>query len=200
VIGRTAVLALLAPLAALPVGAQERPVLVPTRDAVVEYQVQGSPRRPPMAVRVHLSAGRIRAEPADLPGYLIVDRAADRAMVVLSQQHVVFELPLQAGPASDYLPNARMTFTRRDEARVAGESCTEWDVRTPEDRTARLCITRDGLVLRGEGHDPQYGSGRAEAVSVAYAPQPAALFRPPPEFPRIPVPSFPAQADGRAPP
>ncbi len=153
-----------------------------------------------MAVRAHLSAGRIRAEPADLPGYLIVDRAADRAMVVLSQQHVVFELPLKTGPARDYLPNTRMTYTRHGEARVAGESCTEWDVRTPEDRSARLCVTRDGLVLRGEGHDPQYGGGHIEAVSVTYAPQPAALFRPPANFQRLAVPSFPDPAGGPAPP
>lgn len=152
-----------------------------------------------MSVRVHLSAGRIRAEPASLLGFLIVDRAADRAMMVMSQQHVFLEIPIETGLARDYLFNTRMTYTRRGDARIAGQSCTEWDIKAPQGRTAHACITTDGLVLRGEGNDPQYGSGRIEALSVIYAPQPDSLFRTPAGYQRLPVPIVPGLVENGSP-
>ena len=171
--------------------APDRPPLAPTRDATIEYQVQGRAGRPPIAVRVHFSGGRMRAETANLPGYVVVDRAADRALMVMQEQHAYFELPLQSGMARDFLPSDRMSFTRRGEERVAGLPCTVWDVRAPAGRSATACVTADGLVLRGEGHDPQYGDGSIEAVSLSYAPQPASLFKPPAGFQRIEIPVLP---------
>ncbi len=196
---RAALAAVLGILSGSAAGAQERPPLIPTRDALVEYQVRGPADRPPMSVQVHLSGGRIRAEPASLPGYLIVDRAADRAVVVMSQQHVFLEIPVETGLARDYLFNTRMTYVRRGDARIAGQPCTEWDVKAPEGRTAHACITTDGLVLRGEGNDPRYGSGRIEALSVTYAPQPDRLFRPPAGYQRLAVPMVPGSADNSSP-
>ena len=54
-------------------------------------------------------------------------------------------------------------------------------------------------MLRGEGHDPRYGGGRIEAVSVMYAPQPKALFQTPENYQRISIPMLPGLAEGAAP-
>lgn len=120
-------------------------------------------------------------------------------MMVMSQQHVFLEIPIETGLARDYLFNARMTYTHRGEARIAGQSCTEWDIKAPQGRTAHACITTDGLVLRGEGNDPQYGSGRIEALSVIYAPQPDSLFRTPAGYQRLPVPIVPGLVENGSP-
>ncbi len=181
----------LAGIAAGGAGQPDRPPLVPARDATIEYEVLGKPGRPPMPVRVRFSGGRIRAEPAGLPGYVIVDRDANRAMMVLGHEQIYFELPIDSGLARDYLPNERMTYARRGDARVAGMGCTNWEVATPEGRTASACVTADGLVLRGEGHDPRFGNGSIAAVSVRYEAQPATLFQPPAGFQRIALPSLP---------
>jgi len=69
-------------------------------------------------------------------------------------------------------------------------------VQAPEGRSGSVCVTADGIVLRGQGHDPQYGSGSVEAVSVTYAPQPASLFQLPAGYLRMEIPHLPAEPGG----
>jgi hypothetical protein len=196
---RVAAVALLAGLIPGLASAQEHPPLTPTREATVLYRVQGPRDQAAMSVRVHVSGGRLRVEPATLPGYVIVDRGADRVLMVLRQPHAYFETSAHSGMARDFLPSERMRFTRGGTERVAGLPCTLWDVQAPEGRTGSVCVTADGIVLRGQGSDPQYGSGSLEAVSVTYAPQPAGLFQPPSGYLRMDIPSLPA-GPGGAPP
>ncbi len=67
---------------------------------------------------------------------------------------------------------------------MAGLDCTVWNL-TGKQGTGSACITADGVVLRADGQARREGSGRLEATSVAYGPQPAALFEPPPGFQRM---------------
>ncbi len=196
---RPAALALLVGLVPGLASAQEHPPLTPTREATVLYRAQGPRDQAAISVRVHVSGGRLRVEPASLPGYVIVDRGADRVLMVMRQPHAYFETSAQSGLARDLLPSERMRFTRKGTERVAGLSCTVWDVQAPEGRTGSVCVTADGIVLRGQGHDPQYGSGSVEAVSVAYEPQPAGLFQPPPGYLRMDIPRLPAASGGARP-
>ncbi len=196
---RLAVLALFAGAAPGFAVAGEHPPLTATRDATVLYRAEGPRDQAAMSVRVHVSGGKLRVEPADLPGYVIVDRDAGRVLMVMRQPQVYFETPAKSEMVRDFLPSERMRFTREGSERVAGLSCTVWDVQAPEGRTGRVCVTSDGIVLRGQGHDPQYGSGSVEAVSVTYGPQAAGLFQPPAGYLRMDIPRLPAGAGGAPP-
>ena len=193
---RVAVLALLASIAPGLAAADEHPPLAATRDATVLYRAQGPRDQAATSVRVHVSGGKLRVEPASLPGYVIVDRGADRVLLVMRQPHIYFETPARSDLVRDFLPSERMHFTRRGSERVAGLPCTVWDVQAPEGRSGSVCVTADGIVLRGQGHDPQYGSGGVEAVSATYAPQPASLFQLPAGYLRMEIPRLPAGPGG----
>ncbi len=67
---------------------------------------------------------------------------------------------------------------------MAGQTCEVWRLTGPHG-TGKACITSDGLVLRAVGSMDEAGTGRLEAVSVTYGPQPASLFAPPPDFRRM---------------
>jgi hypothetical protein len=196
---RVAALALLAGVAPGLAAADEHPPLAAARDATVLYRAQGPRDQAATSVCVHVSGGKLRVEPASLPGYVIVDRGADRVLMVMRQPHVYFETPARSDLVRDFLPSERMRFARKGSERVAGLSCTVWDVRAPEGRTGSVCVTADGIVLRGQGHDPQYGSGSVEAVSVTYAPQPASLFQPPAGYLKMDIPRPPPALAGARP-
>ncbi len=188
---RAAIAGLAALAAAGAAAAQEKPTLIPTRDAVVEYRVEGKPGSTPLPVRAHFSGERLRAEAENMRGYVIVNRQADQAMLVMEQPRSFFEVPLQSGLTRDYLLNDRMTYTRRGQDRVAGIPCTVWDVKAPQGRTATVCLSADGLILRGDGHDPKYGDGSIVALSVTYGQQPDRLFQPPAGYQRLTIPMIP---------
>lgn len=196
---RYATLALLASVAPGLAQASEHPPLTPTRDATVLYRAQGPRDQEALSVRVYVSGAKLRLEPASLPGYVIVDRGAGRAVMVMRQPHVYFETPAQSAMVRDLLPSERMRFTRKGSERIAGLPCTVWDVQAPGGRSGQACVTADGIVLRGQGRDPQYGSGSIEAVSVIYAPQPAGLFQPPGGYVRMDIPRLPTVPGGARP-
>ncbi len=190
---RTTLLALLAAGWAGAVQSQNRPPLTPTRDVVVEYRVEGQAtsrapagerdepgrRHGTAAVRVLSAGGKLRVEPAGMPGYVLVDPAADRAIMVLDKLRTTMEVPGWSEIADDLLLNDRMRFTRQGDDRVAGLSCVVWAVQGPQGQDGRICETLDGVVLRAEGRDPRYGSGHLEAEAVTYRPLAANLFLPP---------------------
>ena len=176
-----------------PVGAAEHPPYLPTRDVSVTYRIQadGMPGgEGPHNVKLsYLAAtGRARIEQSDGPGYLIVDRAAGHAVMVMEPMQIYIDMPFDARTGSALLLNDRMRFTRAGSDRVAALPCTLWDVASDKTK-ARLCITDDGVILSGEGSDPIRGAGRMTATSVSYAALPAALFNPPAGFHRMDMPA-----------
>jgi hypothetical protein len=174
--------------------AAERPPLAPTRDVVVAYQVEmsqaasGGPAQGEHAVKMSYSAasGRARIDQAPgsgamMPGYLLIDRAGGKMTLVMDQMQTFMDMPFDANAGAGLLLNDRMGFVRGGGDRVAGLACTQWTV-TSDRTTAHLCITDDGVILRGDGRDPKRGEAKLLATAVTYASQPAAKFVPPPGF------------------
>ena len=179
--------------------AAEHPPLAPTRDVMVAYQVWasqmpagamgGSDGQAGQNIKMSYSvaSGRLRIEQASLPGYLLVDRAAGRVSLVMEPMQSFMDMPFDDKAGAGLLLNDTMSFARAGQDKVAGLACTVWAV-TSGQTTARLCITEDGVILRGEGSDPRQGKGKLMATAVTFAAQPAAKFSPPPGFHRMELP------------
>ncbi len=73
----------------------------------------------------------------DLPGdnTVIVDRAADAAMLVMPRQHLVMQMPITGSPVAEFIPSRTAEFTRGGSDTVAGYRCTIWRLRS--ERAAR---------------------------------------------------------------
>ena len=179
--------------ATVPAVAAEHPPFVPTRDVTITYRIEadGMPGGiGPQIVRVSYStaAARARIERGEGPGYLIVDRAAGRATMVMEPLQSYLDIPFNDRTGAGLMLDDRMRFTRGGSDRVAGLACTKWDIAS-DTTTARLCITEDGVILAGEGRDTQRGAGRMTATAVSYDALPVSLFMPPAGFHRIELPA-----------
>jgi hypothetical protein len=179
----------LAVAAAMPAAAQDHPVLQPTRDVMVEYHMigvtPGDHRSDTVRMYYTDHGTKLRIEPLGQPAYSIMDRTAGRMIMVMTTQHMYTELPydpkrVMAFEATD------ASFTRRGTDTVAGVGCTIYDVRR-QDRSGQVCLSDDGLLLRVSGDVTGRGTGGLEATRVAFGPQPASLFAPPPDFQKMDI-------------
>ena len=186
--------------------AAEHPPFAPTRDVVVAYQVQASHLpagllgggdaqgargiQDPHSIRMIYSAasGRVRIEPASVPGYMLIDRTAGRITMGFEPLRSFMDMPFDARAGAGLLLNDKMKFVRGGVDKVAGMACSLWTV-TSDRTVAHLCITGDGVILRGEGSDPKRGEAKLLATDVTFAAQPAASFSPPPGFHRMELPA-----------
>ena len=187
--------------------AMEHPPFLPMRDVVVAYQVQGTQMpagqfggdaqgRHNVRMVYSAASGRVRIEQSTLPGYMLLDPAAGRLLLVVEALQSFTEMPFDARAGAGLLLNEKMGFTRGTADKVAGLSCTNWDVTNDQTR-ARLCITQDGVILRGHGSDPRHGEGNLLATAVTYAPQPASMFNLPAGYHRIDLSMLPPALIGR---
>lgn len=187
--------------------AAEHPPFLPTRDVAVAYEVQASQTpsgqmagdpQGPHRVKMSYSAasGRVRIEQAAMPGYMLIDPAGGRITMVMEQMQSFMDMPFDTRAGAGLLLNDKMTYVRAGTDKVAGLPCTVWNV-TSDRTTARLCITGDGVILRGEGSDPKRGQGKLLATTVSYAGQPQANFTPPPSFHRMEMPVLPPGLGGK---
>lgn len=187
-------------------GAAERPPFLPTRDVAVVYEVQSNqiPAGPMtgdgqgphvVTVRYSVAAGRARLEQASMPGYMLIDPGGKRVIMVMDQLMSYMEMPLNGKTGADLLLNDRMKFVRGGTEKVAGLPCTVWNV-TSGQTTAQLCITEDGVILRGEGGDSRNGRGKLMAKTVSFADQKRASFSVPPGLLRMDMPSLPSMPGG----
>jgi hypothetical protein len=182
--------ALLALALARNAAAQDVPALRPTHDVAVVYKVAGSP--PPSGVeQAHTiymiwgSEGReLRVQVDRQPTVVLVDFARQLITMLVEPQRlaIVFTLDPRLIPGFIIPPDA--TVTRAGTDTVAGLTCEVWKLTGPRG-SGRACVTPDGLLLRASGSVDRGGTGRLEAVSVVYGPQPASLFTPPPDFRRM---------------
>jgi hypothetical protein len=176
---------LLALLAASPARAQDRPAVFPTRDVSVAYHVETEAPAAPHDLRVEFAAraGRLRIDGGP-QGYMLVDRGARRASMVIVPAQMVMDMPPGGGPARALMLDGSMQFSRRGRDRVAGLACTVWDVRSGRG-SGTACITADGVLLRA------VAAGRVllEAERVDYAAQDQSVFRIPDDYTRLTPPS-----------
>jgi hypothetical protein len=183
-------LPVLALLAAGPAMAQERPVMVPTRDVAVSYRVtagQGQGHELRMAWLV--AERKLRVDAVGAPGWSVIDQRAKRMLVVMEQQRAVLEVPANSGPGGLSIPTeppASARFTKGGSATVAGLRCTLWRYEDG-DKQGETCLTADGVMLRSSGG--QGGrTGAVEATAVAYGAQDPARFRAPAGYPVMQLP------------
>jgi hypothetical protein len=173
-------------LLGMPALAQERPMMQPTRDVMVEYHVAGGSEGQPRAntVRMYFTdrGSKLRIEPVGQPGYSIMDRSAGRMIIVMAPQRMYMEMPYDAKQVMSF-DNKDATFTRRGTDNVAGIRCTVFDGKSQE-HSGQVCVSDDGVMLRAKS-DPGSPGGSLEATSVTYGPQSASLFAPPADFQKM---------------
>ncbi len=164
--------------------AADHPPLLPTREASVLYRVSAS-GAPPVEVRI-TSQPNGAAMRIDMPDhtYMLVSQAQKRMAMVVPAELMVMDLPYQTGMQDQFLLNSRMRFSRRGPDTVAGVRCTGWDVVVDGNRGIAW-VTDDGILLRSLSLDPQGRRNLIEAISVSYAPAPAADYLPPEGFDHI---------------
>jgi hypothetical protein len=184
-------------LVALPALAQNAPANIrPTRDVAVTYSIASPGSSQPQEIRMAwlVSEQKVRVEPQGSPGWMLLDRRAGSATMVMDAQRMIMHLPSQAATAMTQDAPEGATFVRRGTGRVAGQPCTEWQVTTPQGQSVS-CLTEDGVLLRSVTNLPQNrGTGRMEATAVSYAAQDAARFRVPADYRPMQAPGTPAPA------
>ncbi len=187
--------AAVSPRPALAQSGPDRPLLQPTRDVTVTYQVD-APQVPVREVRVEIAAGlrRARIDAGDATS-LLLDPVAGQGVVMLNGLHVYSRLPGRGRDLEDYLLDPAMRFSRAGSAIVAGLACTEWRVTAPRG-TGTGCVTADGVLLRFAGTDNRDRQGSLVASAVQYGPLAPSLFVPPADFHAL---SFPGAFAGSSP-
>ncbi len=180
--------------------ADDHPPYLPSKDVSVVYSLERKMPGGPTEAHMYYQAAtsRMRLDAPGQQGYVIIDRAKGRMMIVMTNQHLFMETPLNVDMASGFLLNDQMKFQRLGPETVAGQSCTDWQVQSSR-ANGLVCITEDGVLLKGHGQDKDGGAGALVATAVSYQPQPADLFAPPAGYNRVPMPQgvMPGQGGGQ---
>lgn len=190
---RAALLALAAVMAG-PALAQDRPVLQPTQDVAVTYQLDGAaadilPGGPAGSLKLFWDAAgrRMRLEAEGRPQVLLVDLGARRAQIVDSGLRSYVALPVgDAEMQAITLSGAQMI--RRGTETIAGLPCATWAVQSPRG-SGTVCVTADGVALRATG-DVDRRRGGFTATEVRYAEQPERLFQVPAGYMSFSIPGL----------
>lgn len=174
--------------------AQDYPSIQPKRDAAITYALD-STQTGPMRIQAFISPENqmMRLQEGDGGDYLLLDRGAERVLLVSPGKHLIFAVSSGGFLHRDVGPGANLEFRPRGQREIAGHGCTAWSVVGPGGH-GEACVTRDGIVLagQGQGNRPdehgQVPAGRLTAVAVSYAPVPPALFAIPPGLQEVDLP------------
>ncbi|CAA2138430.1 MULTISPECIES: hypothetical protein [Methylobacterium] len=182
--------------------------LQPTRDVTVTYRMNapgmaGVPgtAAPPQGMQMAFSAsdGKQRIDPPGGMGWMLVDRKANTAVMVMDAQRATMAMPPATVAAMTQGVPPGATFTRKGTATVAGTACTEWEVAAGPGR-GTSCITEDGVLLRTTTTPPGGTPTTVmEATQVAYGPVEAARLKVPSGYTAMATPGGAPGAPGTAP-
>jgi hypothetical protein len=163
-------------LAGAPVRAEDGPMLQPTRDVDVAYDVT-RPEKPKVRERVRWSAAE-HLERVDASGRAttIFDHEG-HAITLLTPATRTFR-KLEQAPRRPLEPEPGAVLKRGAAAVVAGLPCTDWSWTEEGGEQHTVCATADGVILRLVVD----GQTFIEARSVKYGPQKADLFRVPANY------------------
>jgi hypothetical protein len=167
--------------------AQDHPVFLPTRDVAVTYQLSGGGGEPMQTTHMYYSAeaNKLRIDTPGNAGFTILDRNAGQRIMVMNQEQSFAAVPLDPGTETGFILNSHMTYRREGTGSVAGITCTNWSVTSPQ-ATGQACVTEDGVLLSGSGHQVNGGGDTSLVASnVDYSRQPASLFQPPSSFRKL---------------
>lgn len=157
-----------------------QPLLQPSRDVAATYVVEGPatglvPGGIPGPVRLSWDAAgqRVRVEAAGRSQVALLDLQAHSGQAIDTTLRVALPLRLRASDLQPLtLENARLSRTGKDV--VAGLACTVYAV-DGGGRTGTVCLTADGVPLRGEG-EFSGRPGKFRATAVSYGKQAESLF------------------------
>jgi hypothetical protein len=181
---------LVATLAVAPAMAQDRPPLTPTRDVSVTYRVAGAPTGQEMRMAWRVADQKLRVDMPGGMGWSVMDQRAKTMFVVMEQQRMIMQMPLNNGPGGVTIPTSppdTAKFTRGGTATVAGQSCTIWHYEN-QGATGESCMTADGVMLRSTG-TVNGQTAVMEASEVNYGPQDAARFTAPSGYQQMQMPA-----------
>jgi hypothetical protein len=189
-IGRLSTLALSLTAAFAAVArAQDRPVLLPTRDVAIIYRLPGD--------SMGNSAQKMQATYADGSKKIrydffrfteaktpfaswIYDRVAERLIVVMPESRQYEVQPYPTGPTPGGFISADLGFKEQQMTTVAGQPCTNWALSSPSSKVngAVACIMDDGVLLRLSSPDPR-DPPQLLAETLSYTAAPSQFFAPP---------------------
>jgi hypothetical protein len=177
--------------------AQEHPPLVPAKDVTVEYHYKSVPTGAPAQEgqsRISTAADgkRMRVEGFVPSGYMIMDRANSRTIMVMNTQHMYIEMPFDPARAGPLMLRDNMKFARKGSDTVAGVRCTVWDIQGDQG-SGTGCITDDGVLLRAESNG-RNGQVQMTATAVKYGALTDDLFQPPAGYQKLQTPTMPPGA------
>lgn len=184
-----------APLVLVSVPAWAQPAnLQPTRDVTVTYRMNtpataGAVSAPQeMRMAFSATAGKQRTDLPGGMGWMLVDRKANTAVMVMDEQKSTMAMPPATVEAMTQGVPPGATFTQKGTATVAGTACTEWDVAAgPGQGTS--CITDDGVLLRAVATPPGGAPMTVmEATKVTYGPVDPALLSVPSGYAALSAP------------
>lgn len=159
--------------AGLPIRAADGPVLLPTRDVDLTYDVT-RPQKPKVRERVRwLAAEHLERVDASGRATTIFDHEA-HAITLLTPATRTFR-KLDQAPRRALWPEPGAALKRGAEALVAGLPCTDWSWTEEGGEQHSVCATADGVILRLIVD----GQTFIQARSVKYGPQRVDLFRVP---------------------
>ena len=171
--------------------AAEKPLSKPSQDVEVEYRASGMAQSGMTggdgSLKMYFAnkGTRMRIEPPNGLGYMLMNTDGGPMTVVMPMQQIYVDMP--PGPGMSPMLDAEgATFIRKGTDTVAGMKCTVYDM-TNANRASTVCLTDDGVLLRGRGGDGK-SSQTMEAVRVTYGVQPPALFMPPSNFQKMTMP------------
>jgi hypothetical protein len=166
--------------------ADDQPPLVPTRDVAVTYHVQ-DPQGATRVVHMYFDAAdeRVHIDMSSQPGFLVIDHKAGQVTMVNSATRSYVQVPAPPAMGNLMFRAPDLHLVRQGTRTVAGLPCTVWEMSQAGNIGGDACITADGVVLSGRPANAPSPNTGIEAISVAYGPQPAALFAAPNGYQRI---------------
>lgn len=167
--------------------AQDRPAVRPIHDVTVDYRLEGAdPHGDNSSRLIRLSwtgqGTRLRLDADGGQGFVLVDYAAHRMDLVITQQRAFIALPFDPAVAPGLSIPPDVTMQQAGQDRVADTPCVLWTMQAPRSRST-ACITADGLLL--SLHADGTAQPALEATHVTYATQPPGLFDIPAGFKQV---------------
>lgn len=177
-------LLLLAAVAPQAARAQAAPAMVPSRDALVGYHLAPATGEA-IDVRVALRAGG-KGLRMDLPDqtYMLATTATRNVVLVVPLEQTALELPWTDGPQPLFTLDDKARYTKKADATVAGQRCTNWDTVGERGRST-VCVTGDGVILRSAATDPLGRRNLIEAFAIRYEGLADSDFQVPQNFERL---------------
>jgi hypothetical protein len=150
------------------------PLPRPSVDYAAEGTITSGKGSNPATMRYGGGKMRLDTEVEGNKSSIYIDVATHTATVVTHRMGQKIAMQVDSDRAAETANFIDRDARRVGEAKVAGETCNEYEFETAKGRTMRTCISHDGIALRSR--DVTRDRVVWEAARVTRAPQNAALF------------------------